>query len=112
VFHNLISNAIKYMDKPEGLIAVSCTDEGACWRFAVADNGPGIERRHFERIFQLFQTLAPRDRVESTGVGLALVRKIADMLGGKVWLDSVPGEGSTFYVSIPKAQRKPRLEQP
>jgi PAS domain S-box-containing protein len=111
VFHNLISNAVRYMDKPEGLVAVSCSDEDDCWRFSVADNGPGIERRHFERIFQLFQTLAPRDRVESTGVGLALVRKIADMLGGKVWLDSVPGEGSTFYFSIPKAHRKEGLDK-
>jgi PAS domain S-box-containing protein len=112
VFHNLISNAIKYMDKPEGLIAVSCSDEGECWRFSVADNGPGIEPRHFERIFQLFQTLAPRDRVESTGVGLALVRKIVDMLGGKVWVDSVPGEGATFYFRMPKAQRKARVDTP
>jgi PAS domain S-box-containing protein len=111
VFHNLISNAVRYMDKPEGLVSVSCSDEDDCWRFSVADNGPGIERRHFERIFQLFQTLAPRDRVESTGVGLALVRKIADMLGGKVWLDSVPGEGSTFYFSIPKAHRKEGLDK-
>lgn len=112
VFHNLVSNAIKYMDKPAGRIAVSCADEGERWCFAVADNGPGIERRHHERIFQLFQTLAPRDRVESTGVGLALVRKTVDLLGGQVWLDSVPGEGSTFYFSIPKAHRDARLDTP
>lgn len=102
VFHNLISNAIKYMDKPQGLVAVSWSDEGDCWHFSVADNGPGIERRHFERIFQLFQTLAPRDRIESTGVGLALVKRIVEMLGGRVWLTSTPGEGSTFYFTMPK----------
>lgn len=112
VFHNLISNAIKYMDKPEGRIAVTCEEQGEFWRFAVADNGPGIERRHFERIFQLFQTLAPRDRNESTGVGLALVRKIVDMLGGQVWLESTPGEGSTFYFTIPKAPQRARQEAP
>ncbi|WP_413675525.1 PAS domain S-box protein [Massilia cellulosiltytica] len=112
VFHNLVSNAIKYMDKPQGLISVGWTDEGDRWRFAVADNGPGIEARHFERIFQLFQTLAPRDRVESTGVGLALVRKIVDLLGGQVWLESVPGEGSKFYFSLPKAHRDARMDWP
>jgi len=112
VFHNLISNAIKYMDKPEGRITVTCGEQGEFWRFAIADNGPGIERRHFERIFQLFQTLAPRDRNESTGVGLALVRKIVDMLGGQVWLDSTPGEGSTFYFTIPKAPQRARQDPP
>jgi len=110
VFHNLISNAIKYMDKSEGCITVDCHDEGERWRFSVADNGPGIERRHFGRIFQLFQTLAPRDRIESTGVGLAMVKKIVEMLGGRVWLDSVPGEGSVFYFTIPKTPRRSQLE--
>jgi light-regulated signal transduction histidine kinase (bacteriophytochrome) len=105
VFHNLISNAIKYMDKPEGVIAVGCGSDDEYWRFSVADNGPGIEVRHFERIFQLFQTLAPRDRVESTGVGLALVRKTVELLGGQVWIESVPGAGSTFYFTLPKAHR-------
>lgn len=108
VFHNLISNAIKHMDKPQGLVAVSWGEQDAFWRISVADNGPGIEQRHFERIFQLFQTLAPRDRVESTGVGLALVKRIVEMLGGRVWLESVPGEGSTFHFTIPKMQ--PRMQ--
>jgi PAS domain S-box-containing protein len=112
VFHNLISNAIKYMDKPEGVVTVSCDAQADFWRFAVADNGPGIESRHFERIFQLFQTLAPRDRNESTGVGLALVRKIVDMLGGQVWLESTPGAGSTFYFTLPKAPQRARQDPP
>jgi signal transduction histidine kinase len=99
------------MDKRDGLVAVCCSDEGEYWRFSVADNGPGVERRHFERIFQLFQTLAPRDRIESTGVGLALVKRIVEMLGGRVWLESVPGEGSTFYFTIPKMHRKVQLEK-
>lgn len=103
VFQNLISNAIKYMNKPEGKIGIGCTDDGGYWRFSVADNGPGIEQRHFERIFQLFQTLAPRDRVESTGVGLSLVRKILDMYNGRVWVESQVGEGSTFYFILPKS---------
>lgn len=102
LFHNLISNAIKYMDKPQGLVTVACHDAGAEWHFSVADNGPGIEARHFERIFQLFQTLAPRDRVESTGVGLALAKKIAEMYHGRIWVESVPGAGATFWFALPK----------
>jgi signal transduction histidine kinase len=105
LFHNLVSNAVKYMDKEQGEIEVGWADEGSHWRFHVRDNGPGIAERHFERIFQLFQTLAPRDRVESTGVGLALVKKIVEMYQGRVWLESEPGKGSTFYFSLPKKRK-------
>ncbi len=103
VFQNLLSNAIKYMDKPEGLIRIGSRALDGMWQFSVADNGPGIEARHHEKIFQLFQTLAPRDRVESTGVGLALVKKIVEMYGGRVWLESTPGQGTTFYFTLPRA---------
>ena len=105
LFHNLVSNAVKYMDKPEGEIEVGWADEGSQWRFQVRDNGPGIAERHFERIFQLFQTLAPRDRVESTGVGLALVKKIVEMYQGRVWLESELGKGTTFYFTLPKKRK-------
>lgn len=102
IFQNLLSNAIKYMDKSENVIRITCTAEGEHWRFGVTDNGPGIESRHFERIFQLFQTLAPRDRIESTGVGLALVKKIVEMYGGHIWIESTIGEGSTFFFTLPQ----------
>jgi len=101
VFQNLVSNAIKYIDKPVGKIRINCVVRGAYWEFSVSDNGPGIAQRHFERIFLLFQTLAPRDKVESTGVGLALVKKILEMYGGEVWIESAIGEGSTFYFTLP-----------
>jgi two-component system, LuxR family, sensor kinase FixL len=101
VFQNLISNAIKYMDKPEGRISISAERQGAYWKFCVSDNGPGIEHRHFDRIFQLFQTLAPRDKIESTGVGLALVKKIVEMYGGQVLVESRIGEGSRFSFTLP-----------
>jgi PAS domain S-box-containing protein len=104
IFQNLLSNSIKYMDKPRGEIRIGCRAEGEKWKFSVSDNGPGIEPRHFERIFQLFQTLAPRDRIESTGVGLALVKKIVEMYGGDIWLESTPGAGSTFYFTLPKTE--------
>ena len=106
VFQNLLSNAIKYMDKPQGEIRIGCRADGGEWKFSVSDNGPGIEERHFERIFHLFQTLAPRDRVESTGVGLALVKKIVEMYGGRVWVESAVGKGSTFFFTLPKAAEK------
>jgi PAS domain S-box-containing protein len=102
VFQNLLSNAIKYMDKPKGEIRIECAPVGEEWEFSVSDNGPGIDVRHHKRIFQLFQTLAPRDKVESTGVGLALVKKIVEMYGGRIWLESKSGEGSTFFFTLPK----------
>lgn len=102
VFQNLLSNAIKYMDKPEGKISIACDAEDTQWKFSITDNGPGIDRQHFDKIFQLFQTLAPRDRVESTGVGLALAKKIVEMYGGHIWLESTPGRGSTFFFTLPR----------
>lgn len=103
VFQNLISNAIKHRDKPEARIRVASADAGNAWQLSVSDNGPGIEARHHERIFQLFQVLTPRDQKESTGVGLALVKKIIELYGGRIWLESKPGEGSTFFFTLPKA---------
>ncbi len=101
VFQNLLSNAIDFMDKPQGLVTVSCVRDADMWHFSVADNGPGIEERHFPRIFQLFQTLASRDELERTGVGLALVKKIVELEGGHVWVESSLGKGSTFHFTLP-----------
>ena len=106
VFQNLLSNAIDFMDKPAGRVEVGCVREGAMWHFSVADNGPGIEPRHFERIFQLFQTLASRDSNDRTGVGLALVKKIVELEGGRVWVESVRGAGTTFHFTLPLAARQ------
>lgn len=103
LFQNLVSNAIKHRDKPEGRIVIASADAGDFWQLSVADNGPGIDPRHHERVFQLFQVLTPRDQKESTGVGLALVKKIVELYGGRVWIDSRSGEGSTFFFTLPKA---------
>jgi len=102
VFQNLLSNAVKYMDKPKGKIKIGCVEEDGFWKFSVADNGPGIEERHFERIFQIFQTLSPRDEFESTGVGLTVVKKIVELYNGKIWVESKVGEGSTFFFTLPR----------
>jgi PAS domain S-box-containing protein len=102
VFQNLLSNAIKFMDKPQGHIRISCVEEESCWKFSIADNGPGIEEKYFEKIFQMFQTLRPRDEFESTGVGLTVVKKIIEVHGGRIWVESKVGEGSTFFFTVPK----------
>lgn len=102
VFQNLIGNAIKYMDKPQGHIRVGCSEQEQSWRFHVTDNGPGIDEKYFGKIFEMFQTLARRDELESTGIGLAVVKKIIELHGGEVWIESTVGEGSTFFFTLPK----------
>jgi len=102
VFQNLLSNAIKYMDKPQGRITVACVEQGAFWQFRVSDNGPGIETKAFEQIFKLFQTLGRRDDSESTGIGLTIAKKIVELYGGKIWVESEIGRGSTFFFTFPK----------
>lgn len=101
IFQNLLSNAVKFLDKPEGEIRVDYNTEGGYHRFSVKDCGPGIEERHFERIFLIFQTLSHHDEFESTGIGLALVKKIVEMYGGRVWVESRVGFGSTFSFTLP-----------
>ncbi len=101
VFQNLLNNAVKYMDKPQGIIKVGCVEEDGYWKFSVADNGSGIEEKYFDKIFQIFQTLSPRDEFESTGVGLTVVKKVVELYGGKLWVESKIGEGSTFFFTLP-----------
>jgi signal transduction histidine kinase len=104
VFQNLLGNAVKYIDKPEGRIRVGCVEEEFFWKFSVKDNGPGIEKKHFDKVFELFKTLVPPDKGGGTGIGLATVKKIVEMYGGSVWLESELGKGSTFYFSLPKRE--------
>jgi PAS domain S-box-containing protein len=104
VVTNLVGNALKYRrpDVPPA-IRISAERAGTVWRFAVADNGIGIEEEYFDRIFVIFQRLHTRDEHAGTGIGLAVVRKIIDRHGGRVWLESTPGEGSTFFFTLPAA---------
>jgi signal transduction histidine kinase len=101
VFQNLLSNAIKYIDKPKGEIRIGCVSQEDCWKFTVADNGPGIEEKHFDKIFRLFQTLCTHDNPESTGVGLSIVKKIVEDHGGKIGIESELHQGSTFWFTLP-----------
>jgi len=104
VFQNLLSNAVKYMDKPQGYIKISYEDEGEFLKFSIEDNGCGISQEHYERIFQIFQTVGLSGKSESTGVGLTVVKKIVELYGGKIWVSSSLGQGSTFYFTLPKSE--------
>lgn len=104
VLRNLIGNAIKHHHKPsEGCVSITAQDQGPFVAFRVRDNGPGIDAQFHERIFQMFQTLQPRDTVEGSGVGLAVVKKLVESRGGIVRVNSTPGEGATFCFTWPKA---------
>ena len=103
VFQNLLSNAIQHMDKEKGRINVGCLEENGFWKFSVADNGPGIDQKYFKKIFKIFQTLSPTDETESTGIGLSVAKKIVKLNGGRIWVESNPGEGSTFFFTLPKS---------
>jgi len=102
VFQNLIINAIKYTDKPQGKIRIGCIEEDDFWKFSVADNGPGIAGQYHGKIFKMFQTLATSDECRSTGIGLAVVKKIVELYGGNIWVESEVGKGSTFWFTLPK----------
>lgn len=106
IFANLIGNAIKYNDKSEINISISATEQEDTWTISIRDNGPGIDPRFHEKIFVIFQTLNPRDTVESTGVGLAIVKKIVEEEGGRIWVDSMPGTGSDFRFTWPKSAKQ------
>jgi PAS domain S-box-containing protein len=106
VFTNLLENAIKFMDKPQGLVTIGCVDEETHWTFRVSDNGPGIAAQYHQKIFQMFQTLAAHDEHEDTGIGLALVKRIVEFYGGKIWVESTPGKGSTFFFTLPRTGRR------
>ncbi|WP_438007648.1 ATP-binding protein [Sorangium sp. So ce321] len=102
VFQNLISNALKHARRGDPRVEVTCADAGEFHEFAVRDNGPGIAPEYHDRIWGLFQTLESRDKVEGTGIGLSVVKKIVQSRGGSVWVSSHPGAGATFFVRWPK----------
>mgnify|MGYP001805960492 CR=1 FL=1 len=102
VVTNYISNAVKYNNNPEPVITIGCTESDVEYTFCVSDNGQGIDKEFHDKVFVIFQTLQSRDKVESTGVGLAIVKKIVEDKGGRVWVESSLGHGASFYFSWPK----------
>lgn len=86
-----------------GSIVIGHIDTDGHYKFYVGDNGPGIEKKHYKRIFQMFQTLNSQEETESTGVGLAIVKKILQLYSGEIWVESVVGIGSTFFFTLPKS---------
>lgn len=103
VFSNLITNAIKHHDRPDGTVRISARELDKAYEFSVTDDGPGIDPAYHEKIFTIFQTLKARDQLESTGIGLSLVKKIVTSEGGTVTVDSEPGKGATFRFTWSKS---------
>ena len=103
VFQNFISNSIKFIDKPKGLIEVLYEEKEHLHQFSIKDNGPGIEEAYFQKIFQIFQKLdANKDDYDSTGIGLSIIKRIVELNGGNISVESQVGIGSTFSFTIPK----------
>jgi PAS domain S-box-containing protein len=102
LFQNLIGNALKFQSERPPEVQVSAKKQDARWVFSIRDNGIGIDPQYFERIFQIFQRLHTRTHYEGTGIGLAICKKIVERHGGTIWVESQPGQGSTFYFAFPQ----------
>jgi len=104
LFQNLVGNAIKFHgdDPPE--VRVLAQQEDGAWKLSVRDNGIGIEPQYADKIFEVFQRLHRRNDYAGTGVGLAICKRIVERNGGRIWLDSEPGKGSTFYFTLPRGK--------
>ncbi|MFH2137649.1 MAG: ATP-binding protein [Candidatus Omnitrophota bacterium] len=101
VFVNLVSNAVKFLDKEKAVVEIGCAKKDPYYEFYVKDNGPGIEEKYFEKVFGIFQRLGRREDTEGTGAGLTIAKKIVEMHKGKIWVESILGEGAAFYFTIP-----------
>jgi PAS domain S-box-containing protein len=106
VFANLIGNAIKYHDRPPGRVDMSVTNGGRWYEFSIEDDGPGIPEEYHDRVFGIFQTLEARDKVESTGIGLTLVKKIVEEQGGHIGIAPREGRGTCFRFTWPAEAQK------
>lgn len=103
LFQNIIENAVKYNDKEAGLIEIGCHEAKGEYTFHVKDNGKGIPKAYFDKIFNIFTKLDNNDN--SSGIGLSIVKKIVSFYNGRIWLESTENEGTTFYFTLPKHDR-------
>jgi light-regulated signal transduction histidine kinase (bacteriophytochrome) len=101
IFQNLIQNALKFQREQSPEINIAAHKKGKEWIFKVQDNGIGIDAEYRIKIFDLFRRLHSREKYEGTGIGLSICKKIVDMHGGRIWVESTPGQGSTFYFTLP-----------
>jgi len=102
LMQNLVGNALKYHGDAKPIITIDVIENESEWVFTVKDNGIGIDQQYSEKIFIIFQRLHNQDEYSGTGVGLSVCKKIVEKHGGKIWVDSSPGEGSTFFFTYPK----------
>jgi light-regulated signal transduction histidine kinase (bacteriophytochrome) len=103
LFRNLLENALKFRREEKPLIRISAAREKNYWLFSVSDNGIGIEEEYRDKVFVLFQRLHDRSVYEGTGIGLTICKKIVELHKGRIWFESVPGKGTTFYFTLPVA---------
>ncbi|MDY6959113.1 MAG: ATP-binding protein, partial [Halobacteriota archaeon] len=106
LLQNLIGNAIKYNDKDNPEVHVSTEKSDDEWLFSVKDNGIGIEPEYVDSVFEIFRRLPTEKEYEGSGIGLSVCKKIVERHGGRIWLDSGPGEGTTFYFTVPLIKKE------